>query len=94
MPSARKLASVVGRDGINSTRAGKDSEMSLVEISPVFARLVGLHDGQKIAVSLHTDPPQAHTVNIEPLTPADWESRFTLNLKTCHSQLIGLTYSD
>ena len=25
---------------------------------------------------LHTDPPLAHTVNIEPLTPADWESMF------------------
>lgn len=25
---------------------------------------------------LHLDPPLAHTVNIEPLTPADWESMF------------------
>jgi peroxin-1 len=23
---------------------------------------------------LHVDPPLAHTVNIEPLTPTDWES--------------------
>lgn len=25
-------------------------------------------------MKLHLDPPKAHTVNIEPLTPSDWES--------------------
>lgn len=29
----------------------------------------------QVGVSLHLDPPVAHTVNIEPLTPADWESK-------------------
>ena len=25
-------------------------------------------------MALHLDPPQAHTVNIEPMTATDWES--------------------
>lgn len=25
-------------------------------------------------MALHLDPPQAHTVNIEPVTATDWES--------------------
>ena len=29
----------------------------------------------QIGVLLHVDPPSASTVNIEPLTPADWESK-------------------
>lgn len=29
----------------------------------------------KVELLLHLDPPLAHTVNIEPLTPADWESK-------------------
>lgn len=32
-----------------------------------------MSDGQKVTASLHFDPPLAHTVNIEPLTAADWE---------------------
>lgn len=28
----------------------------------------------QVEVLLHLDPPLAHTVHIEPLTPADWES--------------------
>ena len=29
----------------------------------------------QVGISLHLDPPVAHTVHIEPLTPADWESK-------------------
>lgn len=29
----------------------------------------------QVGISLHMDPPIAHTVHIEPLTPADWESK-------------------
>ena len=29
----------------------------------------------QVGISLHLDPPMAHTVHIEPLTPADWESK-------------------
>lgn len=25
-------------------------------------------------MALHLDPPQAHTINIEPMTATDWES--------------------
>ena len=38
--------------------------------------LIGLD--RQVAVSLHVDPPLAHTVNIEPLTPTDWESMLEL----------------
>ncbi len=32
----------------------------------------------QVDISLHLDPPLAHTVHIEPLTPADWESKCVL----------------
>ncbi|KAI1978371.1 Peroxisome biosynthesis protein pex1 [Ophidiomyces ophidiicola] len=68
MPSKRKLAPVVGRNGINSSRvAPRDQEISIVEIDSTFGRVLGLNDGQK------ANPPVAHTINIEPLTPTDWE---------------------
>src|SRR5436305_2135217 len=76
MPSKRKLAPLVSRDGISGTRGSapaREQEVPLVEIDATFARTLGLSDGQKITASLHFDPPLAHTVNIEPLTPADWE---------------------
>lgn len=34
----------------------------------------------QVVVLLHLDPPLAHTVHIEPLTPADWESERLLGL--------------
>ncbi len=78
MQSKRKLTPLVSRDGIsgvrgNSTSSGRDQEAPLVEIDSTFARTLGLSDGQKVTASLHIDPPLAHTVNIEPLTSADWE---------------------
>ncbi|KAG9243916.1 P-loop containing nucleoside triphosphate hydrolase protein [Calycina marina] len=76
MPSKRRLAPIVGRDGISGTRgnpAGREQEVSLVEMDTAFARTLGIHDGLKITASLHFDPPVAHTINIEPLTPEDWE---------------------
>lgn len=33
----------------------------------------------QVGISLHLDPPMAHTVHIEPLTPADWESKWIPN---------------
>lgn len=76
MPSKRKLAPVVGRDGINGSLRGsgsRDQEVALVEIDPTLAHTLGLHDGQKVTATIHADPVMAHTVNIEPLTPEDWE---------------------
>jgi peroxin-1 len=76
MPSKRKLAPIVGRDGINGSgrgASGRDQEVALVEIDAKFATTVGLQDGQRVVVNLHVDPPTAHTISIEPLTPDDWE---------------------
>jgi peroxin-1 len=76
MPSKRKLAPIVNRDGISGTRgnpSGREQEVSLVEIDAAFARSLGISEGQKVTASLHVDPPVAHTVHIEPLTPEDWE---------------------
>lgn len=38
-----------------------------------LGRTLGLVDGQRVAVSVHVEPPLVHTLNIEPLTPEDWE---------------------
>jgi peroxin-1 len=76
MQSKRRLAPIVNRDGITGTRgnpSGREQDVSLVEIDAAFARTLGISDGQKVTVGLHVDPPVAHTVHIEPLTPEDWE---------------------
>lgn len=72
MPSKRKSSSALGR-GIVRGSNGRDTEANVVEIDSTFARTVGLTEGQRVGVLLHLDPPLAHTVNIEPLTPGDWE---------------------
>lgn len=75
MQSKRKLAPIVSRDGIAGTRgnAAREQEVPLVEIDATFARTLGISDGQKVTATIHMDPPIAHTVEIEPLTPDDWE---------------------
>ncbi|KAI1143223.1 AAA-domain-containing protein [Hypoxylon sp. FL0543] len=74
MPSKRKIAPIVDRDGISGTRgSGRDQEVASVEIDATLAATLGLLDGQKVMATIHVDPPLAHTVNIEPLTPEDWE---------------------
>lgn len=76
MPSKRKLASVVSRDGLSSARniSGlREQDVPLVEIDPTLASTLGLSEGQKVMATIHADPPLAHTVNIEPLTPEDWD---------------------
>ncbi|KAJ5105571.1 hypothetical protein NUU61_002918, partial [Penicillium alfredii] len=72
MPSKRKLAPVVGREGIGSGFS-REQEVSTVELDTTFGRLLGLTEGQKVGLFIHLDPPVAHTINIEPLTPEDWE---------------------
>lgn len=47
MPSKRKPASVVGRDGINSGFS-REQEASSVELDTTFGRLLGLTEGQKV----------------------------------------------
>ncbi|KAK4105891.1 AAA-domain-containing protein [Parathielavia hyrcaniae] len=73
MASRRKVAPIVGRDGITGARGARDQEVPLVELDATLAATVGLKDGQKVTATIHFDPPMAHTVNIEPLTPEDWE---------------------
>ena len=76
MQSKRKLAPVVSREGISGTRgapSSRDQEVPLVEVDTTFARTLGLLEGQKVSASVHVDSPIAHTINIEPLTPEDWE---------------------
>ncbi|KAL7629107.1 Peroxisome biosynthesis protein pex1 [Parahypoxylon ruwenzoriense] len=74
MPSKRKIAPIVDRDGITSMRgSGRDQEVASVEMDATLAATLGLSDGYKAIAIIHIDPPLAHTVNIEPLTPEDWE---------------------
>ncbi|KAK1148678.1 Peroxisome biosynthesis protein pex1 [Aspergillus melleus] len=73
MPSKRKLAPVVGRDGISSGPSAREQDVATVELDTTFSRVLGLAEGQKVGIFIHLDPPVAHTINIEPLTPEDWE---------------------
>ncbi|EAW13890.1 AAA family ATPase peroxin 1 [Aspergillus clavatus NRRL 1] len=73
MPSKRKLAPVVDRNGI-SGGSSREQDISTVEVDTTFARVLGLAEGQKVGIYIHLDPPVAHTINIEPLTPEDWET--------------------
>lgn len=54
MPSKRKLAPVVGRDGISSASAAREQDISTVELDTTFGRLLGLADGQRVSVSVAT----------------------------------------
>lgn len=51
MPSKRKLAPVVARDGGFS----REQEISTVEIDTTFGRLLGLTEGQKVCIDPHID---------------------------------------
>ncbi|KAL4871933.1 hypothetical protein BDV12DRAFT_163388, partial [Aspergillus spectabilis] len=73
MPSKRRIAPVVGRDGINNSSTTREQDASTVELDTTFGRVLGLSEGQRVGVFIHLDPPVAHTINIEPLTPEDWE---------------------
>jgi peroxin-1 len=55
MQSKRKLASLVGRDGIAGSRgstAGREQEVPVVELDATYARLLGITDGQKVYSAL------------------------------------------
>lgn len=73
MPSKRRAAAPVGSEGINGTRGSRNQETPLVELDATLAKALDLSDGQKVQATVHVDPPIAHTINIEPLTPEDWE---------------------
>jgi peroxin-1 len=86
MQSQRRLAPVVGRDGLRGSQATSQQDIPAVEVDTTFARLIGLSEGQKVGIVLHLDPPQAHTINIEPLTPVDWE------MIELHAQFLELNF--
>uniref|UniRef100_A0A0D2XCS3 Peroxisomal ATPase PEX1 n=1 Tax=Fusarium oxysporum (strain Fo5176) TaxID=660025 RepID=A0A0D2XCS3_FUSOF len=73
MPSKRRTAPPGTRDGPNGSRSSRDQEVQLVELDATLAKSLGISEGQKIMATIHLDPPLAHTINIEPLTPEDWE---------------------
>ncbi|KAI5465960.1 P-loop containing nucleoside triphosphate hydrolase protein [Mariannaea sp. PMI_226] len=74
MPSKRRTGPPVGREGVNGMRvSSRDQDIPLVEIDATLAKSLGLSEGQRVMTSVHIDPPLAHTINIEPLTPDDWE---------------------
>ena len=75
MPSKRKAAPVVGRDGINGIRGSHSSsrDVPLIELDAILANTLGLAEGQRVLTTVHIDPPLVHTINIEPLTTEDWE---------------------
>jgi len=61
-------------------------ELPTVDVDATFARLLGLQAGQTVGIALHVDPPQAHTVHIEPLTPVDWD------MIELHAQFLELNF--
>ncbi len=71
MPSKRRAATPINRDG--GRTSSRDQDIQLVEIDATLAHTLGLSDGQKVMATVHVDPPIAHTINIEPMTPEDWE---------------------
>ncbi|KAJ2973753.1 hypothetical protein NQ176_g6427 [Zarea fungicola] len=71
MPSKRRTAAPVSREG--GRISSRDQDIQLVEIDATLAHTLGLSDGQKVMATVHVDPPIAHTINIEPMTPEDWE---------------------
>ena len=76
MQSKGRPAPVVGRGGLAGSRGTSVSAsqtLPTVEVDSTFAQAVGLTEGFKVGIYLHVDPPLAHTINIEPLTPTDWE---------------------
>ena len=57
MQSKRKLAPVVGRDGLSGSRgsaANRDQDIPVVEVDTTFARLLGLTEGQKVDTNRRT----------------------------------------
>lgn len=48
MPSKRRLAPVVGKDGINSGPSSREQDISTVEMDTTFGRVLGLTEGQRV----------------------------------------------
>jgi peroxin-1 len=55
MPSKRKLAPVVGRDGISSGSSAREQDVSTVELDTTFGRVLGLSEGQRVSLFIGID---------------------------------------
>ncbi|KAF2725580.1 AAA-domain-containing protein [Polychaeton citri CBS 116435] len=74
MQSQTKAGLLVGREGMSRSERGDNAkDVPTVELDATFGHLLNLSSGMKVEIKLHLEPPQAHTVNIEPLTATDWE---------------------
>lgn len=62
-----------GMQSKSKQTTSREQASPVIELDSTFATMLGLTDALKVAVLLHNDFPSAHTINIEPLTPADWE---------------------
>lgn len=51
MPSRRKVAPMVSRDGISASSSSREQEVAVVEIDSTFGRVLGLTEGQKVGES-------------------------------------------
>ncbi|KAK9454902.1 P-loop containing nucleoside triphosphate hydrolase protein [Dipodascopsis uninucleata] len=67
--------SYVGWTGFSSSKHElRSGGSSYIEIDPVFAKSIGLDEGQEVILRLHVNPPEAHVIHLEPLTTTDWEN--------------------
>ncbi|KAF5027088.1 hypothetical protein F66182_800 [Fusarium sp. NRRL 66182] len=74
MQSRLKLHAPETRDRATRGKArGHDRDYPQVDLDAVFAHTLGLQDGQEVTVVLHLEPSVVDTVNVEPLTPEDWD---------------------
>lgn len=48
MPSKRKRAPLVSKDGISGGSSAREHEVAVVEIDSSFGRVLGLTEGQKV----------------------------------------------
>ncbi|KAF4553921.1 Peroxisome biosynthesis protein PAS1-like protein [Elsinoe fawcettii] len=72
--SQSRITPVVDKDGIQGSRGRrKEQDIGVVEIDAVGGRKLGIDNASRVTVTLHVNPPEAHTVNIEPLTADDWD---------------------
>lgn len=54
MPSKRRLAPVVNKDGISGARgSSREQEIPTVEIDSTFGRVLGLSDGQRVIITIN-----------------------------------------
>lgn len=63
------------QDPVQTAHAGWSGQPTEKEITinPTFASAINLQEKTKVDISVHIDIPMASSVEVEPLTPSDWE---------------------